>query len=347
MSRANLPAKKYRKGTPTITKLNFELSGAEHYISISSALSAINRRMYRQGLYYYVNSVEVHNAEAAIVDLYTAPDTWVTRAAWKRGFEIFRKMQAKALETTEMSVGPYNDYRVALDHSQASHYYNTSMQLGSINDAGNPTPTYTEAFRAPATYAGENPQIVREHNDVRNQQISEFVSSMDTGSNVEATTPVQFFSHLVGVDLQGAISNMGGGLTMGGISSVGLINSYQNTRNTISPQETVDVNFEEDLLLNLFATGDEDEIADILEEIDETDKPPYDLDLYVGSTNDGLHHVARIANDDTDLGRVAQGNGFCAPCGLIKVQTTADTGFRLVLNLAVGTYHGVYAERMI
>lgn len=347
MSRANLPAKKYKKGTPTITKLNFELDGQEHYISISSALSAINRRMYRQGLYYYVTSVEVHNSEAAIVDLYTAPDTWVTRSAWKRGFEIFRKMQAKALETTEMSVGAYNDFKVALDNKQASHYYNMSLQSGNVNDAGNPNPASPEAFKPPATYSGENPQVVREHNDVRNQQISEFVSSMDTGSNVEATTPVQFFSHIVGADVQGPITNLGSGITAGGISSVGLINSYQNTRNTISPQTTVDTNFEEDLLLNLFATGDEDEIADILEDMDDTDVPPYDLDLYVGSTNDGLQHVVRIANDDTDLGRVAQGNGFCAPCGLIKVQTTARTGFRLVLNLAVGTYHGVYAERMI
>ena len=74
MAGANLPAKKYQKTTPTVLRLSFECDGGStQYIDIARALSAINRRFYRQGLYYYVNSVEVYNNETGVIDLHTVP----------------------------------------------------------------------------------------------------------------------------------------------------------------------------------------------------------------------------------------------------------------------------------
>ena len=95
MAGANLPAKKYKKTSPTQTRLSFEFTGGEtQFIDIGMALSAINRKFYRQGVYYYVNSIEVYNNEQGVVDLHTLPDTWVTKNSWNRGFQLFQKMNS-------------------------------------------------------------------------------------------------------------------------------------------------------------------------------------------------------------------------------------------------------------
>ncbi len=75
------------------------------------------------------------------------------------------------------------------------------------------------------------------------------------------------------------------------------------------------------------------------------DDPPYDYDYYIGESNSNMQHVARVGTE-VGVGRVGRASGFCAPFGLICVDPHGvNTPFRVVLNLAVGTYHGVYAER--
>jgi len=78
----------------------------------------------------------------------------------------------------------------------------------------------------------------------------------------------------------------------------------------------------------------------------DNDAPPYNLDNYVGETSGSLQHVARVGTE-VGLGRVGRASGFCAPFGLICVDSQSiSTAFRVVINLAQGTYHGVYAERV-
>ena len=75
------------------------------------------------------------------------------------------------------------------------------------------------------------------------------------------------------------------------------------------------------------------------------DQPPYNHDLYNGDVANHLQHVARL-NTEAATGRVARAQGFCAPFGLICVDPIGvSTPYRVVLNLAAGPYHGVYAER--
>jgi hypothetical protein len=50
MAGANLPAKKYKKTSPTVTRLSFEFDGAStQFIDVAAALSAVNRKFYRDG----------------------------------------------------------------------------------------------------------------------------------------------------------------------------------------------------------------------------------------------------------------------------------------------------------
>ena len=118
MAGANLPAKKYKKTSPTVTRLSFEGRGGQtEYIDIAKALSIINRKFYRQGLYYYVNSIEVYNNETGVIDIHTAPDNWVTKNAHSRGFKLFQKMNALATEPlTTGQRGAYHDFKVFLDN---------------------------------------------------------------------------------------------------------------------------------------------------------------------------------------------------------------------------------------
>ncbi len=84
---------------------------------------------------------------------------------------------------------------------------------------------------------------------------------------------------------------------------------------------------------------------DIIENLDAAnDETPYNDTFYVGQ-NGKMQHVARIGTE-VGVGRVGRAAGFCAPMGLICVDPHGvNTAFRVVLNLAVGTYHGIYAER--
>ena len=81
MGRENLPAKKYKKGTPAQIRLSFEFTGGTtQFIDVARALSQINRKAYSQGVYYYVNSVELYDNADSVVNLHTVPDRdWETQ----------------------------------------------------------------------------------------------------------------------------------------------------------------------------------------------------------------------------------------------------------------------------
>lgn len=310
MAGANLPAKKYSKTNPTITRLAFACTGnATQFIDIAAALSAINRKFYRQGVYYYVNSVEIYNNESGVVDLHTVPDTWVTKNAWNRGFKLFQKMNSLVDDVSNVGRPAYHDYKVYMNYLHRSSGTLPPV-MSNINAATDPVIADEWVY-------------------------STFTSAEDTANGVQDAD--EFFSHIVG----GHAGNPGA------YTSIGLIKSYAETRNTVdasSPNDSqVDIT---DPLLNLFDFSSEDQMDDIVLNLRaHNDSPPYNFDHYVGETEAALQHVARIGTEQ-GVGRVGRASGFCAPMGLICVDPFGvSTDFRVVLNLAVGTYHGVYAER--
>ena len=316
MAGANLPAKKYKKTSPTVSRLSFEFDGGStQFIDIAMALSAINRKFYRQGVYYYVNSVEIYNNETGVVDLHTLPDNWVTKNAWNRGFQLFQKMNSMVDDpVTNMGRPKYHDFKVYFDnlHRQTG---TTSPSLHGINGQVDPS----------------NPVIVSDDWDY-----SQFVSADD---DQDATADAdEFYVHMLG----------GHSGSSADWHSIGLIKSYGDTRQR-PPVEQPDLDSADivaDPLLNVFDFSSEEQMNDIIQNLDgANDQPPYDLDLYVGETTFNMQHVARIGTE-VGVGRVGRASGFCAPMGLICVDPHGvSTAFRVVLNLAQGTYHGVYAER--
>ena len=310
MAGANLPAKKYKKTSPTATRLSFEFDGAAtQYIDVGLALSAINRKFARAGVYYYVNSVEIYNNETGVVDLHTLPDTWVTKNAWNRGFQLFQKMNSLVDGVSAVGRPKYHDFKVYMSDRHRTTG-STSPSMHGINSAS--------SIINPDEWA-----------------YSQFVSADDD----QDPTPNadEFFVHMLG----GHVGNADNW------ESVGLITSYGESRMVppiSSPnEENIDVT---DPLMNIFDFSSEEQMNDIVQNLlEDNDRTPYDINQYVGESANHMQHVARIGTE-TGVGRVGRASGFCAPFGLICVDPSGvSTAFRLVLNLAVGTYHGVYAER--
>jgi hypothetical protein len=311
MAGANLPAKKYSKTSPTVTRLSFEFDGGStQFVDVALALSSINRKFARQGVYYYVNSVEIYNDETGVVDLHTLPDTWVTKNAWNRGFKLFQKMNSMVDDVSAIGRPKYHDFKVYMNALHRS----TGSKVPAMHDIN-------------AQYTNLSPD---------NWMYSQFVSADDDQDGTDNAD--EFYVHMIG-DHDGNANNW---------TSIGLIKSYADSRQRPDPSGTpiIPTEARTDPLVNIFDFSSEEQINDIVENLDlHNDDPPYNGDLYVGEVDASLQHVARIGTE-VGVGRVGRASGFCAPFGLICVDPHGvGTAFRLVLNLAVGTYHGVYAER--
>ena len=125
-------SKKKSSFTPANRFLRYQLIGPSdptqeksRYIDLAKDLSAINRRLYRQGKVYQVANISITSRDTVdgLVSFSTAPDTWVTRGAWRRGFQMYDAMQKQVLDMpgTKSRKGRYNDFKVYLsaDHRTA------------------------------------------------------------------------------------------------------------------------------------------------------------------------------------------------------------------------------------
>lgn len=311
MAGANLPAKKYQKTTPTQIRLSFEgVGNATQFIDIAMALSIINKRFYRQGVYYYVNSVELYNNEDAFVDLHVIPDTWGVKNAWNRGFKIYQQMNALAPSTIRPK---YHDFKIYM----SSRHAGIGTMLPAMHDINSSSTNFNPDEWEYSLY-----------------------TSMDDNHDATADAD-EFTAHMLGAhDVQSGTG------TSTRFASIGLLQSYQESRaRQPDSQPNLPANASTDPLANLFDSSSEEFINDLVDNLETmNDETPYNNDLTVGQ-NGHMQHVARLVTT-TSIGRTAMAPGFCAPFGLICVdpQNTA-TAYRLVINLAPGTYHGVYAER--
>ena len=118
MAKTNMPSKSAKKTNPTVVRVSYECpsGGATQFIDSGLGLSIINRKFFRAGLYYYVNSIEVYNDEQGVVDILTAPDNWCTRNAHTRGEAIWDKMNDLVGPPLTGGIKPrYHDFKVYLN----------------------------------------------------------------------------------------------------------------------------------------------------------------------------------------------------------------------------------------
>jgi len=321
-----LPAKKYKKKNPTVARLSFEGSGGEtKFIDTALALSIINQKAFYQQAYYYINSIELYNNENAYIDIHTLPDTWYLRSAYTRGRRIFNEMNDRIIKQMSGDITPkYHDFKVYMD----DRHRTTGNMLPSLYSVNAAQTAFTADEWAYSQYvsADSDGDIVVDPGAPSGFKV-----------NQEAD---DFYIHMMGAHV-GSSDNW---------TSVGLLRSYVDTKVRVQASEPNLPSFAQmsgDPLANIVDYSSEEQVNDLVQRLqDDNDQPPYDHNDSPGTGVYHLQHVARLATS-VETGRVTKASGFCAPLGLICVDPQSiATGWRVVLNLAQGTYNGVYAERV-
>lgn len=323
----NLPAKIYSAGERTETTLRFQWDAGDGnttntiYIDLAKALSQINRRAYRQGLYYYVASVTFSNGTDAYCQVLTLPDTWMTKRAWMRGFQIWSKMNRIAAAGDSGVYPKYHDYKVTM----ISGVTPIDLSYGKVGT----TTGYTSDDWVASQYVTEDPYL---HGG----------AASDTP--VEAHNADQFTAHMLG----------GHTGSSGAWTSIGLIQSLNDVWR-LDPAEGVpslDADADTDALAALFDAADVTD--DVRLNMDEdNDEPPYNHDRFTGlSVEEGAHGV--VLRTGVGGSAISSGPGFCAPLGLLQVNVTDfNVGsssidvVEMIIEMVPGTYNGVYAERIL
>jgi len=314
-----------KKMQPAVRYLRYELTNSSspgtetsHYIDLARDLSAINRRLYRQGRDYHVKRITVVSSNtgqsqgpspgdapathAGRISFSTAPRSWVSQQAWQRGQKLFMQMQKRAMDAAGNDFrGAYNDFKVYLTTSHVS-----GTKPFPVDNGNN------------AVKLGD-------------WSYSDFVSPDGTTSSDE------YYTTLLGDHVQS------GGL----FTSVSLVKSYGESRATVSEAPTpgtaaVDLN---DPLMNLFDHGTNvDEVLGKFQT--DGEDPPYDIDEYPG---DNSNMPKPLVVQDTTLGVDGKSTvgGFSAMCGLIEVEMKSPIAsdiYSVLVELAPGNYRGIKAD---
>lgn len=315
-------ASKKTAKTPAVRYLRYELTNSgtpgtetSHFIDIAKDLSAVNRRLYRQGRRYHVKKVTIVSrntnaitpgvdaaSSAGFISASCAPESWITQQAWHRGFKLWQQMQKKALTGTASDLrGTWNDFKVYLTSTHA-----------------------TSSMLTPKDNGGNNLKL-------GDWSYSDFISPDGT------TTTDEFYACLLG-DHVGSV---------GSYTSIGLVKSYGESRATVSQRPTPDTGAvdSDDPLINLFDDGTHmDEIIEKMQT--DGEDPPYDIDEYPG--DDG-NMPKPIVVQHTTLGTDGRAtlSGFEAMCGLVEFEASspiANDVYSVLVELAPGSFRGVKAE---
>ena len=332
-SAAKTTSKKSRSGkktTPAVRYLRYELTNSSnagtetsHFIDLARDLSAINRRLMRQGRAYHVKRISIVSSNtfaygthvdqseipgvstftqnAGRVTVAVAPDSWTVRNAWKRGFKVWNMHRDEASKAAGNNLkSKFDDFKVYLsnDHRAATMLVpkdngGNNLQLGEWN--------YADVFTPDGTTSADAFQL-----------------------------------HLLG-------NHVG---SIGAWTSVGLVKSYGESRTTVdTDQPNVPATVANDPLLNTFDHGTViDEVVGQM--IAENDNPPYDVTNYPGSDGNMAKPIVVQQTTLGSDGRASVG-GFTAICGVLELETTspiADDVYSVLVELAPGNYRGIAAD---
>lgn len=318
----NLPAKKYKVGNRTERFLHYELSHTgsstdSHFIDLAAGLCAVNKRAYRQGLYYYIKSISVvETTKPTKIQFGTAPDVWQVPQAWKMGFRAWSKMNSIAAQNI-----PGGDLKIAGQYHDFKIFLNNNHRTEHLND---PQLDVTVPTNGPASMDGDP------HENVTDWDYS-VLHSMDPNGN---NAPADAFHIMLLGNHQGSDN---------AYDAVSLVKSYVNSKRKQEAQPLLlEESMEADPLVNMFDISDTAD--DVIEDLqDFNDQPPYDGDGVYSDTILRAQGYASPGNAGLML------PGFCVPFGILEVLTNCgeNNDVKILVEMAPGPYHGVYAERIV
>jgi hypothetical protein len=326
-SKKNDPSyKKQKKSgfTPANRFLRYQVTSSptpgtetSHYFDLAKDLSAVNRRLYRQGKVYQIANISItsRNTVNGLASFSTAPDTWVTRASWNRGFMMHEEMNRKVLDMPGSMTrkGRWHDFKVYL-----SDDHRTSANLPRPADNGN-------------NLAGSGEWVY-----------STFQSPDGT------TSADEFTSHILG-------DHSGSAGAWNSISLIKSYGEARASVQVDTP--LVDSEGSDDPLLNLFDYGTEiDEIASDLEndgdnppyKVNQGGSNATIGEHYPGSESNlpkpMVNRLVGIGMQGGTSAPTVMVPGFTAIAGLIELELQSDAPsdtFDILIEIAPGGYKGV------
>jgi len=291
---------------------------AGQYIDLGQCLSLVNRRLYRQGYVYRVESFSWSPAaNASLLSVASLPTTWVTYNAWVKAKALWSKMN----RISGIQYPKYHDFKVFMD---IAHYENMAATYASINliprDFGG------------ALYAVNNAEW----------QYSQFVTPQAGGSAAAAEN----CCHMLGADT----GTNNAALTTDGSHAV--IQGYADTRVTVGLDEPdLPGDASTSWQTELFDAGEVE--VDVINHLEgHNDQPPYahgtdiqggDDPIYPGGSGSCINGQWCV-NIVTTQGETSYAPGCDLPLGLMEVGSSA-AGI-LEVRVAPGRYNGAAAVPM-
>lgn len=309
---------------PTELNLVFTTPGTSSgtwYIDIARALSAVNRRFYRQGYQYAVADIQFLSAKTGTIQLNRLPMTWTVSNSWMKVMANWDRQQKEALDSAgaQSTSAKYRDFKIA---ANGNHFDNWNLTTDAT--PGLVLPPLDAA--ASAYDGGEwQPSLVVVPN------------AGGTLGNVQS-----YGLHMVGGD------NAAPG------QSKGMILAYQKSRARVNASQPAEQDPQDNLFSDMFDDGLADDAA-VGNATDRNDDAPYDVINYPGGDTNGsglaIHDFINIVQQSSPGAagiQTAYGRGGVFPCGLIEVSWTPDEAANLaiVVRLVPGSYRGVHAEHM-
>lgn len=303
--------------TPAVRYLRYQVTNSEtpnietsHYVDLARDLAAINRRMMAQGRVYHVSKITV-------VSRNTIPSPgqqagFISVSAAPNSWAV--RSAAKAGATL-------------FDKMKKKAKQGIEMQDGRYADfkirglhAGAPSPTYL----VPLDNGGNSLQLGE-------WNYSRFWSPDGT------TGADEYNCHLLGQHIG----------TPGAFTSVGLVESYGNTRSTVQTGIPNPIQDPDDPLANLFDDGTQsDEV--ISDATNFNENPPYDVNEYAGAAGNMSRPLVVQHGTLGQDGRVTLG-GVAAVHGLLEFETTSPIGsdvYSILVEVKEGSYKGIAAEAL-
>jgi len=304
--------------TPAVRQLRYEVTNSSeagtetsHYVDIARDLAAINRRAMEQGRIYHIGKITVVSRNTIPSPGQEAGFISVSAAPTSWAVIGAAKMGARLYkeQLKEATQGAIE--------SRKGRYLSFKIR-GLHSGATSPT------FLTPVDNGGNQLQI-------GDWDYSSFYSP-------DGTTAADFYQcHLLG----------GHSGSPGNYTSVGLLQSYQNTRSTVGGNDPSPILDSDDPLANLFDDGTQtDEV--LAHQTAAGDDPPYDITNYGGSSGNMARPLVMQHGTLGADGRLTLG-GFAAVHGLIEFEVSspiANDVYSILVELKSGPYKGIAAEAL-
>lgn len=120
--------KKIEPAIMTMTMNTPDTTGGDYTIDLSQCASILNRRVYRQGIAWVVDSFKVFSSSTGTVQISKIPTSWVSSGAWKKAQSAWLRQQNEALENLdEVAPARFRDFKIFLDDTHVTATYANNL----------------------------------------------------------------------------------------------------------------------------------------------------------------------------------------------------------------------------